>query len=124
MESSIGRAKTIRDNHNEMLVSLQQTKTGYQLNIRFRLFNDGLGFRYEFPVQKDLRHFRIDEELTEFNLARNDKSFWIPADYDTNEFQITTSRISEISSLIDKARDEPLAAKAPSKTLQYKHHLC
>ncbi|HFK5567592.1 TPA: glycoside hydrolase family 97 protein [Elizabethkingia anophelis] len=113
----LGEQKTIRDNHNEMLVSLQQTKTGYQLNIRFRLFNDGLGFRYEFPVQKDLRHFRIDEELTEFNLARNDKSFWIPADYDTNEFQITTSRISEISSLIDKARDEPLAAKAPSKNL-------
>ncbi len=68
-----------------------------------------------FRFKKDLRHFRIDEELTEFNLARNDKSFWIPADYDTNEFQITTSRISEISSLIDKARDEPLAAKAPSK---------
>lgn len=113
----LGEQKTIRDNHNEILVSLQQTKTGYQLNIRFRLFNDGLGFRYEFPVQKDLRHFRIDEELTEFNLARNDKSFWIPADYDTNEFQITTSRISEISSLIDKARDEPLAAKAPSKNL-------
>ncbi|MDV3675269.1 alpha-glucosidase [Elizabethkingia anophelis] len=113
----LGEQKTIRDNHNEMLVSLQQTKTGYQLNIRFRLFNDGLGFRYEFPDQKDLRHFRIDEELTEFNLARNDKSFWIPADYDTNEFQITTSRISEISSLIDKARDEPLAAKAPSKNL-------
>ncbi|MCT3734332.1 glycoside hydrolase family 97 protein [Elizabethkingia anophelis] len=113
----LGEQKTIRDNHNEMLVSLQQTKTGYQLNIRFRLFNDGLGFRYEFPVQKYLRHFRIDEELTEFNLARNDKSFWIPADYDTNEFQITTSRISEISSLIDKARDEPLAAKAPSKNL-------
>ena len=113
----LGEQKTIRDNHNEILVSLQQNKTGYQLNIRFRLFNDGLGFRYEFPVQKDLRHFRIDEELTEFNLARNDKSFWIPADYDTNEFQITTSRISEISSLIDKARDEPLAAKAPSKNL-------
>ncbi|MCT4153024.1 glycoside hydrolase family 97 protein [Elizabethkingia anophelis] len=113
----LGEQKTIRDNHNEMLVSLQQTKTGYQLNIRFRLFNDGLGFRYEFTAQKDLRHFRIDEELTEFNLARNDKSFWIPADYDTNEFQITTSRISEISSLIDKARDEPLAAKAPSKNL-------
>ncbi|WP_407486537.1 glycoside hydrolase family 97 protein [Elizabethkingia anophelis] len=113
----LGEQKAIRDNHNEILVSLQQTKTGYQLNIRFRLFNDGLGFRYEFPVQKDLRHFRIDEELTEFNLARNDKSFWIPADYDTNEFQITTSRISEISSLIDKARDEPLAAKAPSKNL-------
>lgn len=113
----LGEQKTIRDNHNEMLISLQQAKTGYQLNIRFRLFNDGLGFRYEFPIQKDLRHFRIDEELSEFNLAQNCKAFWIPADYDTNEFRITTSRISEISSLIETARDEPLAAKAPSKNL-------
>lgn len=113
----LGEQKTIRDNHNEMLISLQQTNTGYQLNIRFRLFNDGLGFRYEFPIQKNLRHFRIDEELTEFNLAQNCKAFWLPADYDTNEFRITTSRISEISSLITTARDEPLAAKAPSKNL-------
>lgn len=103
----LGEQKTIRDNHNEMLISLQQAKTGYQLNIRFRLFNDGMGFRYEFPIQKNLRHFRIDEELTEFNLAHNCKAFWIPADYDTNEFRITTSRISEISSLITTARDEP-----------------
>lgn len=73
---------------------------------------------------KNLRHFRIDEELTEFNLAQNCKAFWIPADYDTNEFRITTSRISEISSLITTARDEPLAAKAPSKTLLYKRHSC
>ncbi len=113
----LGEQKTIRDNHNEMLISLQQAKTGYQLNIRFRLFNDGLGFRYEFPIQKNLRHFRIDEELTEFNLAQNCKAFWIPADYDTNEFRTTTSWISEISSLITTARDEPLAAKAPSKNL-------
>jgi hypothetical protein len=70
-----------------------------------------------FQFKKDLRHFRIDEELSEFNLAQNCKAFWIPADYDTNEFRITTSRISEISSLIETARDEPLAAKAPSKNL-------
>ena len=113
----LGEQKTIRDNHNEMSVHLQQQKTGYELNIRFRLFNDGLGFRYEFPAQKNLRHFRVDEELTEFNLSRNDKAFWIPADYDTNEFPVTTSKISEISSLIEKAREEPLAAKAPSKNL-------
>ncbi|WP_336664224.1 glycoside hydrolase family 97 protein [Elizabethkingia meningoseptica] len=113
----LGEQKTIRDNHNEMSVHLQQQKTGYELNIRFRLFNDGLGFRYELPAQKNLRHFRVDEELTEFNLSRNDKAFWIPADYDTNEFPVTTSKISEISSLIEKAREEPLAAKAPSKNL-------
>lgn len=73
------------------------------MNIRFRLFNDGLGFRYEFPVQSNLRHFTLKEELTEFQLAGNHKAFWIPADYDTNEFQITTSRLSEVPLLIDEA---------------------
>lgn len=87
------------------------------MNIRFRLFNDGLGFRYEFPVQSSLRHFTLKEELTEFQLAGNHKAFWIPADYDTNEFQITTSRLSEVSLLIDEARNEPLACKSPTPNL-------
>ena len=92
-----GQYKKIYDHHNEMLVSLKQHSTGRLLNIRFRLFNDGLGFRYEFPVQDNLRHFIIKEELTQFCLTGDDKAFWIPADYDTNEFPITTSRLSEIS---------------------------
>lgn len=112
-----GQYKTIRDHHNEMLVCLRQKSTGRLLNIRFRLFNDGLGFRYEFPVQDNLRHFIIKEELTEFRLTGDDKAFWIPADYDTNEFPITTSRLSEISGLIDHVRKEPLAAKAPAANL-------
>ena len=87
------------------------------MNIRFRLFNDGLGFRYEFPVQSNLRHFTLKEELTEFQLAGNHKAFWIPADYDTNEFQITTSRLSEVPLLIDEARNEPLACKSPTPNL-------
>ncbi len=112
-----GEQKEIRDNHNEMLVSLNQTSTNRKLNIRFRLFNDGLGFRYEFPVQENLRHFTIKEEATEFKLPGNHKAFWIPADYDTNEFPITTSKISEIAGLIEKARSEPLAAKSPAPGL-------
>ena len=112
-----GEQKEIRDNHNEMLVSLNQTSTNRKLNIRFRLFNDGLGFRYEFPVQENLRHFTIKEEATEFKLSGNHKAFWIPADYDTNEFPITTSKISEIAGLIEKARSEPLAAKSPAPGL-------
>lgn len=112
-----GENSEIRDYHNEMLISLVQDGTNWQINIRFRLFNDGLGFRYEFPIQEHLRHFTIKEEKTEFNLTGDHKSFWLPADYDTNEFPITTSKLSEIANLIDEVRKEPLAAKAPSPNL-------
>ena len=110
----LGENKEIRDHHKEMFVHLTQKNNGRQLYLRFRLFNDGLGFRYEFPVQANFRHFRIQEELSTFQLSGNHKAFWIPADYDTNEFPITTSAISEIPKLIDKVREEPLAAKAPT----------
>ena len=110
----LGQYKEIRDHHNEMLVQLSQKGSGRQLHLRFRLFNDGLGFRYEFPVQPNFRHFSIQQELTAFQLSANHKAFWIPADYDTNEFPITTSPVSEIAQLIDKVREEPLVAKAPA----------
>lgn len=113
----LGQYREIEDNHKEMLVELKQEKTGWLLNIRFRLFDDGLGFRYEFPVQGNLRNFTLVEELTEFCLAGDHKAFWIPADYDTNEFPITTSKLSEVAGLIDKVREEPLAAKAPTPGL-------
>lgn len=113
----LGQYREIEDNHKEMLVELKQEKTGWLLNIRFRLFDDGLGFRYEFPVQGNLRHFTLVEELTEFCLAGDHKAFWIPADYDTNEFPITTSKLSEVAGLIDKVREEPLAAKSPTPGL-------
>ena len=113
----LGQYHEIEDNHKEMLVELKQEKTGWLLNIRFRLFDDGLGFRYEFPVQGNLRNFTLVEELTEFCLGGDHKAFWIPADYDTNEFPITTSKLSEVAGLIDKVREEPLAAKAPTPGL-------
>lgn len=113
----LGQYREIEDNHKEMLIELKQEKTGWLLNIRFRLFDDGLGFRYEFPVQGNLRNFTLVEELTEFCLAGDHKAFWIPADYDTNEFPITTSKLSEVAGLIDKVREEPLAAKAPTPGL-------
>nr|WP_315030361.1 glycoside hydrolase family 97 protein [uncultured Chryseobacterium sp.] len=112
-----GPNKEVNDHYKEMLVHLVQNKTGWKLDIRFRLFDDGFGFRYEFPVQPELRHFTIHNELTSFNLAKDYKAFWIPADYDTNEFPVTTSALSQISELIDEVRKEPLAAKAPSATL-------
>ncbi|REC48884.1 glycoside hydrolase family 97 protein [Chryseobacterium pennipullorum] len=112
-----GPNKEVVDHYKEMLVHLVQDKTGWKLDIRFRLFDDGLGFRYEFPVQPELRHFTINSELTSFNLAKDYKAFWIPADYDTNEFPVTTSALSQVPVLIDEVRKEPLAAKAPSKSV-------
>ncbi|SDK17276.1 glycoside hydrolase family 97 protein [Flavobacterium noncentrifugens] len=100
----LGEQKTIRNNYNELLVTLVQTKLNNRyLRIRFRLFNDGLGFRYEFPKQKDLNYFIIKEENTQFNLSGDHKIFWIPGDYDTNEYAYTTSKISEIPSLMKNA---------------------
>jgi glucan 1,4-alpha-glucosidase len=99
-----GEQSTIRNNYNELLVTLvQQAHNNRQINIRFRLFNDGLGFRYEFPRQEHLNYFIIKEEHTQFNLAGDHKTFWMPGDYDTNEYPYTTSRISEIAGLMKKA---------------------
>jgi hypothetical protein len=103
----MGEEKTIRNNYTELLVTLSQEKNNNRyINLRFRLFNDGLGFRYEFPKQKDLSYFIIKEEHTEFKLAGDHKIFWIPGDYDTNEYAYTTSKISEIPALQKKATIE------------------
>lgn len=93
-----GEEKSIRNHYNELLVTLTQ-QSGRFIRLRFRLFNDGLGFRYEFPKQKDLNYFVIKEENTEFRLAGDHRIFWIPGDYDTNEYPYTTSTVSQIPSL-------------------------
>jgi hypothetical protein len=100
----MGEQKTIRNNYTELAVTLAQPKNNNRyIIIRFRLFNDGLGFRYEFPKQNELSHFVIKEERTEFRLAGDHKIFWIPGDYDTNEYPYMTSKISEIPGLMKKA---------------------
>lgn len=100
----MGEQKTIRNHYQELLVTLTQEKqNGRFIRLRFRVFNDGLGFRYEFPKQDALEYFIVKEEKTEFNLAGDHKIFWIPGDYDTNEYPYTTSRISEIPGLMRKA---------------------
>jgi glucan 1,4-alpha-glucosidase len=101
----MGEQKSIRNYYNELLVTLAQKlpKERY-IRIRFRVFNDGLGFRYEFPVQPDLNYFVIKEEHTEFNLNGDHKAFWMPGDYDTNEYPYSTSRISELPVLMPKAK--------------------
>ncbi len=111
-----GETKSIRNNYNELLVMLEQTTASRFLNIRFRLFNDGLGFRYEFPEQPNLTYFVIKEERTQFALTGNHKTFWIPGDYDTQEYDYTTSKLSQISSLMDKAITPNASQKTFSKT--------
>lgn len=98
-----GEWKNIRSNYHELAVTLNQPSTERTMIIRFRLFNDGLGFRYEFPEQKNLIHFVIKEEKTQFAMAGDHKAFWLPGDYDTQEYSTMTSNLSEIRGLMKKA---------------------
>ena len=97
-----GEEKEIRNNYNELLVNLVQTSSEKKMSIRFRLYNDGLGFRYEFPYQKNLSYFVIKEELTQFALAGDHTAWWLPGDYDTQEYNFTECRLSEIA---DRMKD-------------------
>lgn len=118
-EPVLGEEKSIRNQYNELLVTLAQAKENNRfIRIRFRLFNDGLGFRYEFPQQKDLNYFIIREEHTEFNLAGDHKAFWIPGDFDTNEYPYSTSKISEIPARLPKATVEIFAQQPVKNSVQ------
>ena len=98
-----GEESEIRDRHNEMAVTLRQTSSDRRMVIRFRLFDDGLGFRYEFPEQGNLVYFVIADELTEFAMTGDHTAWWIPGDYDTQEYDYTESRLSEIRGLLEGA---------------------
>lgn len=98
-----GEESEIRNRYNELLVRLLKEDTGERMDIRFRLYDDGLGFRYEFPGGQNLNHFVIKEELTEFAMAGDHTAWWIPGDYDTQEYEYTESRISEIPSKFESA---------------------
>jgi hypothetical protein len=93
-----GETKNIRNHYNQVIVHLQKIKPPHRLlDIVFRVFEDGVGFRYEFPKQADLKYFTVSDELTQFHLAGDHKTFWIPGDYDTNEYPYTISKLSEIN---------------------------
>lgn len=98
-----GEEDHIRNHYNEMSVTLQQAGSGRVMLVRFRLYDDGLGFRYEFPEQRSLSYFVIKEELTQFAMTGDHKAFWIPGDYDTQEYDYTESRLSEIRGLMPSA---------------------
>lgn len=111
-----GEETAIRNHYNELAITLKQNETERQVIIRFRLFNDGLGFRYEFPEQKNLTYFIVKEERTEFAMTGDHTAFWIPGDYDTQEYDFTESKLTEIRKLFRGAVSENASQKQFSDT--------
>ncbi|SCY42851.1 Glycosyl-hydrolase 97 C-terminal, oligomerisation [Nonlabens sp. Hel1_33_55] len=119
-----GEESKVRNHYNEMLVSLNQKATDRKMNLRFRLFDDGLGFRYEFPKQ-EFSYFVIEEELTQFTMTGDHKAFWIAGDFDTQEYDYTTSKLSEIRKLHagaigDNASQTPISPDGVQTALMMK----
>lgn len=98
-----GEVAQIRNHYNELAVTLEQKAQNRNMIIRFRLYNDGLGFRYEFPLQRNLNYFIVKEEHTQFAMTGDHLAFWIPGDYDTQEYDYTESKLSEIRGLMESA---------------------
>lgn len=111
-----GEESEILNHYNELLVQLQQEKTHRKMNIRFRVYNEGVGFRYEFPSQKELTYFVIEEELSQFAMTGDHTAWWIPGDYDTQEYDYTESKLSEIRGLMKEAVTENVSQFAFSPT--------
>jgi len=111
-----GEETAIRNHYNELAITLKQNETERQVIIRFRLFNEGLGFRYEFPEQKNLTYFVVKEERTEFAMTGDHTAFWIPGDYDTQEYDFTESKLTEIRKLFRGAVSENASQKQFSDT--------
>ena len=108
-----GEESKIRNHYNELLVSLHQKTSDRILNIRFRVYDDGVGFRYEFPQQKNLTYFTIVEEWTEFAMTADHTAWWIAGDYDTQEYDYTESRLSQIG-LLSQGAISGNASQTPS----------
>lgn len=120
-----GEQSQIRNHYNELVVTLNQSDTNRKMIIRFRVFNDGLGFRYEFPEQDNLIYFVVKDERTEFAMDGDHTAFWIPGDYDTQEYDYTKSKLSEIRGLMEKAitpntSQTPISATAVQTALMMK----
>lgn len=110
-----GEVDTIVNHCNSVLVYLKQPSTNRYLNIQFRIFDDGLGFRYEFPQQENLKYFIVAEEHSEFAMTGNHTCFWIPGDYDSQEYTYTTSRFSEINALKGRNFDDIITKSIPGE---------
>ncbi|GGW98969.1 glycoside hydrolase family 97 protein [Salegentibacter mishustinae] len=111
-----GEESEIENHYNELVVHLDQEESERKLVLRFRLFNDGLGFRYEFPQDSKLGHFVISDEKTEFAMTGDHTAFWIAGDYDTQEYDYTESKLSEIRGLMAEAVTANVSQKSFSPT--------
>ena len=111
-----GENSSIRNNYKELLVQLVQKSTERYMNIRFRVYNEGVGLRYEFPQKGKLNYFTVKEECTEIAMTGNHTAWWIPGDYDTQEYEYTKSRLSEIRGLFKKAVTDNISQKTFSPT--------
>ena len=111
-----GEESQIRNHCNEMTVTLRQTSSNRFMKICFRVFDDGMGLRYEFPDQKSMAYFVITDELTEFAMTGDHTAWWIPGDYDTQEYDYTRSRLSEIRGLLSSAICDNLSQTIFSET--------
>lgn len=111
-----GENKDIRNRYNELLVELNQPETDRRMNLRFRVYDDGMGFRYEFPQQKNLTYFTVKNEKTQFAMTGDHTAWWIPGDYDTQEYDYTESRLSEIRPHMEAAITDNLSQTQFSPT--------
>ena len=108
-----GEVSQIRNQYKQLALTLNDKGgSGISIRMRFRVFNDGVGFRYEFPQQSALTHFVIDDEKTQFTLAADHKTFWIPGDYDTNEYLYNTTKLSEVDPLLAADKEKDIALKS------------
>ena len=107
-----GETRDIRNHYNELLVKMVQNKSGREMNLRFRVYDEGIGLRYEFPLQRRLAYFVIKEEHTRFTMTGDHTAWWIPGDYDTQEYDYTESKLSEIRGLM-KGAISPNASQTP-----------
>ncbi len=105
-----GEEDEIKNNYKQLIFHLKDKKDSeILLDIEFRLFSDGIGFRSMFPKQKNLTHFIIGNELTEFKMSGDHKAFWIPGDYDTNEYSYNTTKLSAIESIVAAGKEKDIA---------------
>ena len=111
-----GEERTIRNRYNEMLITLKQPEKDRYIRIQFRLYDDGLGFRYIFPQQRNLNYFVIEEEHTEFAMPGDITAYWIPGDYDTQEYEYTRCKLSEIRGIQEKTSKANLSTTNFSTT--------
>lgn len=120
-----GETSTIRNNYNELEVDLNQKDQNRNIIIRFRVYDCGMGLRYEFPLQKDLSYFIIKDEHTQFTMTGDHTAFWLPGDYDTQEYETQISKLSEIrgkmkSAVTENASQTPFSPTGVQTSLQMK----